>query len=212
MSTIDQARLIELFNLMADAIEREKDHLCELDGVIGDADHGVTMSIGFSAVRKALSEIDAAHPTDVFNMAAKAFLNAVGASAGPLYATAFMRAGAKVKGQTVLDRTAVAAMVAAMADGIRSRGKANLGDKTMLDAWDPAAKAALQAHEAERSAAEILSQAADAAEKGATTTIDMMAKKGRSARLGPRSVGHVDPGAASTAILLRAMADGLPAK
>ena len=96
---------VGLFARVEGAIEREKDRLSALDGVIGDGDHGVTMSLGFEAVGKALKALDAsaADPTLVFNTAAKAFLNAVGASAGPLYATAFMRAGAAVKGRPTLD-------------------------------------------------------------------------------------------------------------
>ncbi|RZL99756.1 MAG: DAK2 domain-containing protein, partial [Sphingomonas sp.] len=104
-------------------IEEHKDHLSQLDGVIGDADHGVTMGIGFAAVTEALAGLDPdAEPTAVFNTAAKSFLNAVGASSGPLYATAFLRAGAAVKGKAVLDRDAMVNAVAAMARGLRRLG------------------------------------------------------------------------------------------
>lgn len=212
MTQIGTAQLIGLFDAMADAIEKDKDRLSELDGVIGDGDHGVTMSIGFTAVRKALSDVGAdATPADVFNAAARAFLNAVGASAGPLYATAFMRAGAAVKGKDALDDTDFGAIITAMAEGIKVRGKADAGDKTMFDAWQPAGDAALVAAGNGCSAAEIVGAAHAAAERGAEATRDMTAKKGRSARLGERSLGHVDAGAASTVVLLRAMAEGLVA-
>lgn len=201
--------LIGMFTRMADAIELERDHLCELDGVIGDADHGVTMALGFGAVRNSLAELDpdSATPTEVFNSAATSFLNAVGASAGPLYATAFMRAGASVKGKTTLDKRDIAQAVVAMSEGIRARGKAEVGDKTMFDAWAPAAEAAMAEAAADSSIEVMLKAVAVAAENGAQATIDLLAKKGRAAKLGERSVGHMDAGAASTAILLAAMAD-----
>ena len=207
---MDTQALIGMFGSMADAIEASKDHLCELDGAIGDADHGVTMSLGFGAVREALAAIDSneAAPVDVFNTAAKAFLNAVGASAGPLYATAFMRAGASVKGKTELDTAAMAEAIAAMAEGIATRGKAEAGDKTMLDAWMPAADAARAENTDDSLSIDtLLQRVADAARQGADATVDLVAKKGRSAKLGDRSIGHMDAGAESTAILLRAMAD-----
>lgn len=192
---------------VADAMDAARDELCALDGEIGDADHGVAMSGGFGAVRTALGEMEGGAPTEVFNTAAKAFLNAVGASSGPLYATAFMRAGAAVKGKDVLEDADASTLVAAMAEGIAHRGKAQRGDKTMLDAWLPAAEAAEAA--SGKSAAEVFSAAADAAEAGAEATAEMQATLGRAARLGARSVGHRDPGAVSASMMLRAMAGAL---
>ncbi len=205
MNSLSSEQLVAMFNAMADSMKSSIDHLCELDGAIGDADHGVTMSLGFEAVRGALAELDPqqAPPTVVFNTAAKSFLAAVGASAGPLYATAFMRAATAVKEQETLDAAAMAKVVEAMVDGIRHRGKAEAGDKTMLDAWIPAAQAANQAP-ADTSLPELMRQVAQAANAGAESTIGMQAKKGRSAKLGARSVGHMDAGAASTALLLNA--------
>ncbi len=209
MSDITTNDLIALFNAIADAIEANKDHLSALDGVIGDGDHGVTMDIGFSAVRAALAGLgaSASDPTAVFNAAAKSFLNAVGASAGPLYATAFMRAGAAVKGKSSLDRDAMADCIIAMAKGVQDRGKAERGSKTMIDAWLPAADAIAAAREDGADIKACLQAAAMAAEAGAESTRPMMATLGRAARLGERSIGHIDPGAASTALILRVMAD-----
>lgn len=189
---------------VADRMDAARDELCALDGVIGDADHGVAMAGGFGAVRAALADLNGAAPTDVFNMAAKSFLNAVGASSGPLYATAFMRAGAAVKGRAALDDADAPALIAAMAEGIAHRGKAAPGDKTMLDAWAPAAEAAAAAEG--RPAAEVFRAAAEAAQQGAAATADMQARLGRAARLGARSLGHQDPGATSAAMVLDAMA------
>lgn len=213
MDRITAADLIGAFDAIADAVEADKDRLSELDGVIGDADHGVTMDIGFSAVRAALAGLDpeATDPTAVFNATARSFLGAVGASAGPLYATAFMRAGAAVKGKAELDRAAVVAAVVAMAKGIQDRGKAERGEKTMVDAWAPAAEAMVAAASREASIAECLAAAAAGAEEGAEATKAMRATKGRAARLGDRSLGHVDPGAASTALILRTLATALAA-
>lgn len=207
MNSITTEALVTIFNAMGDAIEDEKDQLCVLDGVIGDADHGITMSIGFTAVRKALNDMEpeSSTPTQVFNTAAKTFLNAVGASAGPLYATAFMRAGVTVKEETELDTAALGRAFEAMADGIQSRGKAEAGDKTMLDAWLPAAAAARDFKDSD-SIVDMMNAIESAAKSGALSTIDMLAKKGRSAKLGERTIGHQDAGAASTVILISAMA------
>ena len=209
--TITTQQLVTMFDAIADAIDEHKDHLSELDGVIGDADHGVTMGIGFSAVREALAQIDAAEnePAFVFNTAAKTFLNAVGASSGPLYATAFMRAGAAAKGKAELDRDAMVEAFCAMAKGIQDRGKAERGDKTMVDAWLPAAEAIGDAAERGDGLAECFQAAAKAAEEGAEATKAMRASKGRAARLGDRSLGHIDPGAASTALIVGVMATQL---
>ncbi len=213
MSNISTPDLLRMFRATAAAIEDQKGRLSELDGVIGDADHGVTMALGFSAVDEALAQIDpsATEPTAVLNMAAKAFLNAVGASSGPLYATAFIRAGAAVKGLTELDRDAFVAMLTAMAKGIQERGKAERGEKTMIDAWLPAAEAAQAARDADKDLASCLRDSVAAAEAGAEATKSMVASKGRASRLGERAIGHVDPGAASAVIILRTMASALGA-
>ena len=206
MTGLTGADFAALFRAVAAAMEAEKDHLSALDGAIGDGDHGVTMSTGFQAVQKALDGLaEDAAPADVLNAAAKTFLNAVGASAGPLYATGLMRAGAAVKGRDSVDAAAMADVIDAMAEGIAQRGKAELGQKTMLDAWRPAAEAALAA-KAGGAIGAVVEGAAKAARKGAEATAAMMPGKGRSANLGERAVGHVDPGAASAALILEAMA------
>ena len=187
-------------------MEASRDELCRLDGVIGDADHGIAMAEGFGAARDAVVAMEPlSEPTAVMNMAAKAFLNAVGASSGPLYATALMRAGAVVKGKAEIDDADVVAMLQAMAVGIRDRGKAEPGQKTMLDAWAPAAVAAGEALAAGRDLAGCLDAAVAAAKEGAEATKGMLAGKGRAERLGERALGHVDPGAASAVIVIEAM-------
>lgn len=208
--SIDAAGLKKMFSAIAAAVTADRDRLCALDGVIGDADHGIAMELGLNAARDAVAALDGAtDPTAVFNTAAKSFLNAVGASSGPLYATAFMRAGATAKGKTALSDADFVAAFQAMAQGIRDRGKAEPGEKTMIDAWVPAAAAAGTALAEGKSAAASLDAAANAAADGAEATKGMVAAKGRSARLGERSLGHVDPGAASAVTVIRAMADSL---
>ncbi len=207
MAEITSADLIAMFAAIGAAIDAEKERLSELDGAIGDADHGVTMSIGFAAVNEALSGLDAGHvePAAVLATSAKAFLSAVGATSGPLYASAFLRAAGAIKGRTTLDRDAMVGMIAAMVQGIRDRGKANRGDKTMIDAWLPAAEAAEAARLAGCDLSECLAAALRAAQSGAEATRTMTAAKGRASRLGARTVGHLDPGAASAVVMLGAM-------
>jgi dihydroxyacetone kinase-like protein len=210
--TIDTRTMKSMFSAIADAISADRDRLCALDGVIGDADHGIAMELGFNAARDAVAALDdAAEPTAVFNTAAKSFLNAVGASSGPLYATAFMRAGAAVKGKASLSDADFVAAFQAMAQGIRDRGKAEPGEKTMIDAWVPAADAAAVAQAAGKPVAAAIQAAAEAAAAGAEATKAMIAAKGRSARLGERSLGHVDPGAASAVTVISSIAASLAA-
>ncbi|TPJ43047.1 dihydroxyacetone kinase subunit L [Mesorhizobium sp. B2-5-13] len=209
--TIAASELKRMLDAIAVAIEADRDRLCQLDGVIGDADHGIAMALGFNAVRDALALLDlaATEPTALLNTAAKSFLNAVGASCGPLYATAFMRAAAAVKGKATLADAEFVALLQAMAQGIKDRGKAEIGEKTMVDAWQPAAEAAGASNAAGKDLAESLQAALAAAKRGAESTKDMIAAKGRSSRLGERSLGHMDPGAASAVTVIRAMRDSL---
>ncbi|RWE55389.1 dihydroxyacetone kinase subunit DhaL [Mesorhizobium sp.] len=211
MTSIDTADLKRMFDEIAAAIEADKDRLCQLDGVIGDADHGIAMALGFNAARDALAPLDlsATEPTALLNTAAKSFLNAVGASSGPLYATAFMRGAAAVKGKATLAGADIVALFQAMAQGIQDRGKAEIGEKTMVDAWLPAAQAAAVADAAGKTLSESLAAALEAAERGAEATKDMIAAKGRSSRLGERSLGHMDPGAASAVTVIGAIRKSL---
>ncbi|TIM34261.1 MAG: dihydroxyacetone kinase subunit L [Mesorhizobium sp.] len=205
MTSIDAADLKRMFDAVAVAIEADKDRLCQLDGVIGDADHGIAMALGFGAVRDALAplELTATEPTVLLNTAAKSFLNAVGASSGPLYATAFMRGAAAVKGKATLAGADVVALFQGMAQGIQDRGKAEIGVRAT------ARRAAAAAHAAGKTLSESLAAALEAAERGAEATKDMIAAKGRSSRLGERSLGHIDPGAASAVTVIGAMRKSL---
>lgn len=201
--------LASMFQRISIAINAGKDHLSELDGAIGDADHGITMSLGFMAVNAELAKLDATQvlPSEIFAVAASAFLDAVGASTGPLYATAFRRASQALKADESLSPDGQAMIIDEMRAGIQQRGKGQRGDKTMLDAWIPAAEAAIDARANALDIAGMWKAIVDAAEAGANSTSSMVAARGRAARLGERSLGHIDPGAASAVIILRAMRD-----
>ncbi|SMC82928.1 homodimeric dihydroxyacetone kinase [Primorskyibacter flagellatus] len=197
-----------MVSLAGERIGEEAERLSALDGVIGDGDHGITMDIGWKAVRAALAQSPADETIETScKRMAKAFLDAVGASSGPLYATAFLRAGTAVKDRLNLDAGAMAAWIGAASDGVQERGRAAPGDKTMVDAWVPAAEAARACAEAGDDVLACLDAACAGAERGMNFTRDIESKRGRSAKLGARSVGHIDPGAASTAVILAAMRD-----
>ncbi|MEL4375183.1 dihydroxyacetone kinase subunit DhaL [Brucella cytisi] len=202
-------RLSRMFQFIAFSMREEKERLSDLDGAIGDADHGITMVLGFSAVNSALAKVNLVEtlPSEIFATAASAFLDAVGASTGPLYATAFRHASKALKARESLDTQGQAAIVEAMTRGIQDRGKGQRGDKTMLDAWIPAMEMAIDAQTHGLNSLEMWNAILEAAEKGSDSTRSMIATRGRAARLGERSLGHVDPGAASAIIILRAMRD-----
>jgi dihydroxyacetone kinase-like protein len=185
-------------------IQEHRDELVRLDQAIGDADHGENMKRGFTAL---LSRLDAEPPDTpgkVLKLVATTLISTVGGAAGPLYGTAFLRASAAVGDAPELDGPLIARALQGALDGVFARGKAVVGDKTMVDALTPAVTAAASA---EGSVAAALSAAADAAAEGAESTVPMVARKGRASYLGERSAGHMDPGARSTALLLRAFAD-----
>lgn len=190
----------------AGVLAENRTELIDLDRAIGDGDHGENLDRGFQAVLGKLED-EFSTPADVFTMAATTLMSVVGGAAGPLYGTAFLRAGGVLAGADSLDSTAVTAMLTAARDGIVARGKAELGDKTMIDAWTPAVEAAAEAAMNGLAAAEVLAAAAGAAEDGARDTEPLVARKGRASYLGERSVGHRDPGAQSSALILRAAAN-----
>jgi len=208
MSETAARRLAHMFDDVSASLEAERDRLSELDGAIGDGDHGTTMALGFQAVRSELSKLnlDEADISTVLNTAATAFINAVGASTGPLYATGFRRAAQATAGRNDLDPATCAIIIEAIGVGIRERGHGQRGDKTMLDAWLPAAEAAQTAVNENQSVGEFWNKIVSAATAGANSTRSMIAAKGRAAHLRERSLGHIDPGAASTVLILQAMA------
>jgi dihydroxyacetone kinase-like protein len=192
----------------AQVISDHRVELLTLDREIGDGDHGENMDRGFQAVLPKLDDLPAGStPGDVLKLVATTLISTVGGAAGPLYGTAYLRAAAAAGDAVSLDGKAVAAILAAGRDGVVARGKAEPGDKTMVDAWTPAVDAAEKAATDGTDAAGVLAAAATAAEAGAVATEPLVARKGRASYLGERSAGHRDPGAESSALLLRAAAD-----
>lgn len=189
--------------LAAADVAQQRDYLVDLDRAIGDGDHGENMDRGFKAALEALGQAQPASVAEVLKTVAKTLMSTVGGAAGPLYGTAFLRAS-KAAGDGDLDGAGVAAVIAGTLDGIQARGKATTGEKTMVDAWAPALEAARAAAESGSDPAAVLEAAATAAEAGAAATEPLRATKGRASYLGERSIGHLDPGAVSTSLILRA--------
>ena len=197
---------IEWLQLSARKMSEHRMELIELDRAIGDSDHGENMDRGFQAVLAKLGESAPETPGAALKMTAMTLMSKVGGAAGPLYGTAYLRAATALGTLDDVDGGALAAALAAARDGIVARGKAEPGDKTMVDAWTPAVEAANEAVILGADAVAVLAAAAEAAEVGAVTTDPLVARKGRASYLGERSAGHRDPGAVSTALLLRAAA------
>jgi dihydroxyacetone kinase-like protein len=193
----------------ARVISEHRAELNTLDREIGDGDHGENMDRGFQAVVHKLDSLPAGStPSDVLKLVATTLISTVGGASGPLVGTAFLKAAVAVSGVHDLDSAAVAALLTAARDGIVLRGKAAVGDKTMIDAWTPAVDAATEAAQnSETSLAALLERAAHAAAAGAAATEALVAHKGRASYLGERAIGHRDPGAESTTLLLRAAAE-----
>ena len=192
----------------ADVISEHRVELITLDREIGDGDHGENMDRGFQAVLPKLDDLPAGStPGDVLKLVATTLISTVGGAAGPLYGTAYLKGAMAAGSETSLDGAAIAGVLTAARDGIVTRGKAEPGDKTMVDAWTPAVEAADAAASNGSDAAAVLAAAAEAARAGAVATEPLVARKGRASYLGERSAGHRDPGAESTALLLQAAAD-----
>ncbi|MFB7890454.1 MULTISPECIES: dihydroxyacetone kinase subunit DhaL [Cellulosimicrobium] len=213
--TLDVAWADRWTRLSAERIAAARDELTELDRQIGDGDHGENLDRGFRAVVAKLDGAAAGDQPpgqigDVLKLVATTLMSSVGGASGPLYGTAYLRA-AKVTGLEELDAHGVVALLEGALEGITARGKAQLGEKTMVDAWQPAVDAAEGAADGGASTADVLAAAATAARAGAEATIPLVATKGRASYLGERSAGHQDPGATSTAILLEAARDAATA-
>ena len=192
---------------MAKKIEAEKDYLTQLDDEIGDGDHGINLARGFEAVEKKLPSLAGGDIGALLKGIGMQLVSTVGGASGPLYGTAFMKAGMACKGLTELDGPAFVKAMEAAVDGIKMRGKATEGEKTMLDALCPALKVMQDEVAAGKSLKEALQDAAAAAEKGVEYTKTIIATKGRASYLGERSLGHQDPGATSSLYLLQVLAE-----
>ena len=190
-------------------IAEHAEELTDLDAAIGDADHGTNMKRGLAAAAETVQTGSFASADALLKKVGTTLVSTIGGASGPLYGTFFLRAGGAVVGLEALDAQALAGALEAGVGGIAARGRATTGEKTMLDAWSPALEA-LRTHPDDLAAG--VAAAARAAAEGRDATKPMVATKGRASYLGERSAGHIDPGAASTALLLAALDDVVAAK
>lgn len=200
----DVVRMVRVF---AATIAESKTYLTELDSAIGDADHGINMDRGFQAV---LAKVDVLPPGDVgslFKTVGMTLVSTVGGAGGPLYGTLFLQLGVATAGKSEISAEGWAAALAAAVQGVQARGKAELQDKTMVDALVPARDAFVAAIGEGASFKEALGRSAAAGEEGMKGTIPLVARKGRASYLGERSAGHQDPGATSSFLLLKTIAE-----
>lgn len=191
---------------LASAFAREKDRLCQLDGAIGDGDHGVSMMLGFTAACSKLREQRPADVGGVLNVVGHAFISSVGGVTGIIFGTLFVAAGRATAGRTEIAPHDLAVMFSSALDAVKAKGTASEGDKTMVDALAPAVASLNQAMDEGAHAAEALSRAAQSAEQGMLSTSPMLAQRGRARYQGDRARGHVDAGAASIALIFQTLA------
>jgi dihydroxyacetone kinase-like protein len=187
------------------SVRAERDHLVQLDSAIGDADHGINMTRGFEAVVQALDTGEALPPGRLLVLAGRTLVSTVGGASGPLWGSA-LRSGGRVLGdQVTFDGPQLVEILAAALASVKDLGTAALGDKTMVDALEPAVNALRARLDAGDTLPDAVEAAAAAAEQGMRATIPLQARKGRASYLGERSMGHQDPGATSTALIMRAL-------
>lgn len=204
---ITKKQIVLWLERSAVVLDQNKDYLTQLDSAIGDADHGINMDRGFQAVKAELEKTNPSDLSAILKTVAMALIRTVGGAAGPLYGTFFMRASSACANKTELNAADVVALFEAGLEGVVQRGKAELNDKTMVDAQKPALEAMKQALANGADLKAILQKGSAAAEEGMKNTIPLQAKKGRASYLGERSIGHQDPGATSSYLMIKAAAD-----
>jgi dihydroxyacetone kinase-like protein len=210
-TTISSQDLLALLEKMAADMEAQKDYLCQLDAAVGDGDQGVTMAIGFRAIRQGLPALAGQDIGTIILKSGMTFNGTAASTIGALLATACMRAAREAKGLQEIGLPELARMAEAAATGIQERGKAALGDKTVLDALVPTVQALRAAADAGLPLAEALQRSLVAAEEGVQTTIPLKSKIGRAAWLADRTVGHQDPGATSFCLMWKSAVEYLTA-
>lgn len=201
----DRACVLAWLRRSAEELHQQREYLTGLDSAIGDADHGTNMDRGFAAVTAKLQDVQDADIGTILKTVGTTLVSTVGGASGPLYGTAFLRAGMALAGKQELTAADVSAGLQAAYDGILARGRAQRGEKTMVDALGPALDTFNASLAEGRDLTTALRLATDAAEAGMRETIPLLATKGRASYLGERSKGHQDPGATSVALLMRAM-------
>jgi phosphoenolpyruvate---glycerone phosphotransferase subunit DhaL len=204
VQSVGLEQVLDWIREIAARVEEQRSYLTQLDSAIGDADHGINMNRGFKAV---LERLEATPPDDIagaFRTVAMALIGKVGGASGPLYGTLFMEMGKAAGDRATLDGQGLAEVLRAGIDGVKARGKAAEGDKTMIDVLEPAHAALSAAVASGAGLEEALQKAEAAAEEGMEATIPLVARKGRASYLGERSAGHQDPGATSSHLMVAA--------
>jgi dihydroxyacetone kinase-like protein len=210
---VDAATVKRWLEGSAAALHEQRDYLTQLDAAIGDADHGTNMDRGFSSVVTKLAELDGSEPPGkVLVTAGSTLVSTVGGASGPLWGTALRRAGRSIGDGETFDGPELAVALEAALEGVVELGAAQPGDKTMVDALEPAVRTLKERLDSGSPAAAALAAALDAAEEGMQSTVPLQASKGRASYLGERSIGHQDPGATSTVIILRALEQAVAAE
>lgn len=212
MTHITPEQMFQAMENICDTIETEKEYLSELDGAIGDGDHGVNMAKCFRKVKEQLEDTRDKGFNEIINGVGMVVLNSVGGAMGALYGTFFLKLGQKTAGRTTLVLSDLVTMFQTAEQGILDIGKASPGDKTLVDTLSPAVRALETAEKDGSSLAEALMAFDTAAKAGMESTKDMLAKMGRASRLGERTIGHQDPGATSCYFILHAMITALAPK
>jgi phosphoenolpyruvate---glycerone phosphotransferase subunit DhaL len=202
---LSQSQILQWLQAYVTEIEQNKAYLTELDAAIGDADHGMNMDRGFKKVSTQLPTLAEKNIGEILKAVSMTLISSIGGASGPLYGTWFLRASTAVALKQELTEQDVLALLQAGLDGVLQRGKAQLGDKTMVDVLSPAVVAFREAVEANQGILEAMQEAVAAAQNGLEETIPMQAKKGRASYLGERSIGHQDPGGTSAYLLLKTL-------
>jgi dihydroxyacetone kinase-like protein len=202
---VTKEQILQWLQTFATEIEQNKDYLTELDAAIGDADHGINMDRGFKKVISQLPTVADKDIGSILKAVSMTLISSIGGASGPLYGTLFLRASTAVADKQELTDEDMLGMLQAGLDGVLGRGKAQLGDKTMIDVLSPAVTTFQQAVGDENSTLFAMQRAVAAAQQGMKDTTSMIAKKGRASYLGERSVGHQDPGATSSYLMLKSL-------
>lgn len=202
-------KLLEIIDKIGDVIVENKEYLTDLDREIGDGDHGVNLARGLEAIKAELPKLEGQKQGDIFNKMAMLLISNVGGASGAIYGTALMKAAAYLKKNEVTDPISAATVWKEMIGGIQMRGKAVAGEKTMLDTQIPAYEAFLSKAEAGGTFAECFAAAELKAKEGMESTKDIIATKGRASYLGERSIGHIDPGSASSYLIIKTIKEEL---